>query len=376
MTILFYAPTSLGLGHISRSLAIAEAIKVQAPDLPIIIACEAPDGRLLEGYPYPYYVLPAADAITYADRWQAQAEQAVAWQVHYGLFRAIMAAHRPSLVVFDTFVERELHQIVLEFGAKEALTLRYRPDIIDMLSLGHDIFKHFSVIIFPYDQYEIDEPDLEWVLDPNKILYAGPCVRPLPDIDLLTLTKTRYGIQADRFTVVIGNGGGVSSMLLPSDYDYYLETVLEGIQMADAELPPYHAIVIKGPLHSRTLPTVNLNKGRIQIRDFEPYMLSLYAASNMAITRGGYNTRSELVAVGVPSLCIPMTRSQDDQESGLKILARNQPNLSIGSLDAARIAEALVQQASQPRWHYAGGAGQSPSRLRDFLAPKLIELAG
>ncbi len=374
MTVLFHAPTSIGLGHVSRALAIAEALRAQSPDLPIIISSELPNACLLEAYPYPYYLLPAADILTYEQRWQAGGVNKAAWQVHYGMFQSLLAAHKPSLVVFDTFYERELHQMVQQTDAREVMVLRSRPDMLDMMTRGHDFFTDLDLIIFPHDEYEINEPDLEWVIDPEKIVYAGPVTRPIPDTEQREALRQRYRLDAARFIIVVSNGGGISPLLLKSDYDYYLETVLKAFQQIDAQMPPYHLIVISGPLHAYPVPRPDLDNGRLTMKSFEAHLTGLYTLAQMAITRGGYNTRSELARIGTPALSIPLRRSQDNQSLQLQTIARQAPNITVGELSVGAIAAAVLAQVQQERWQYAPLLEQE-SRLAREVVPLLLDLA-
>lgn len=375
MSILFYAPTSIGLGHVSRSLAIAEAIRAQQPDIPIIVGSEVPDTRLLQAYTYPYYVLPAADAITFSARWKSPEINAAAWHAHFGMFRSLLEVHQPSLLVFDTFIERELYEISRDFELKTVVVMRNRPDLMDVLSRGHEIYEDVDLIVFPHDEYEVDEPDLPWVIDMDKVMYSGPCVRPLPTDKQIEAVQATYHLAPDRFTILVTNGGGISPLLLKSDYDYYLETVIDAVQAIDADLLPYHLIVISGPLHAYPVPRPKLRNGLLTVKQFEPHMMALYANSQMAITRGGYNTRSELARVGILSLSIPLRRSQDNQSLQLRTLAQRTPNIQVGSLEKQAISEAILKQAQQARWVYQWQP-LPVTRLSREVVPKLLELAG
>ena len=48
-------------------------------------------------------------------------------------------------------------------------------------------------------------------------------------------------------------------------------------------------------------PCAYLQRGRLDIREFEPNLLDLFAAANLVVARGGYNTVLELWEVGVPA---------------------------------------------------------------------------
>ena len=67
---LFYAIDGVGLGHLSRTLGVAEAIHQQGGAHQTVFVTEATDARLLEEYPFAYYQVPNRDALFSLGRWK------------------------------------------------------------------------------------------------------------------------------------------------------------------------------------------------------------------------------------------------------------------------------------------------------------------
>lgn len=372
MSILIVAPSSVGLGHTSFCIALAEQIRAKAPQMPIVLASEVTDARLLELYPFPYYLLPPSDALIHDPRWQDGSINAAGWEVHQAAFRHILAAHRPTLIIWDTFAPEWLHKIALEFNVPQVLMLYRSAALTKHLSTLNAIIKEMRLLIFPYIEQDIDEPDLEWVVDTSKVVYAGPIMRQMGGVAQVNAVKAKYGIDDQRFTIVIANGGGTSII---SNYDRYFELVLRALKQIDIQMPPFQVILNTGPLHSHPVPWIEFDKGTLDVRDFEPHLRALYAAANLTITRSGYNTRLELAAVGVPAICIPLRASHDDQSTNLEQLARQAPNLMPHRLDVDAIANTIRRIAHEPHWVYKGGA-QPPTTFAEQVVPRLLALAG
>ncbi len=371
MTILIYAPTSVGLGHTSYCLAMAEQIRAQDAEIPIVILSEVIDSRLLDAYPFPYYLMPPTDALTYDERWQGRRINPAAWGAHEAFFRQIVTAHAPSLILFDTFVPPRLHAVAIEYGVPEVVSLYRSGMLSQQLARYSEMFQPFELFIFPYEESEIDDPDLPWIIDMEKVVYGGPLMRSLGGPERITELKQRCALDEQRFTIVIANGGGTSHL---STYDRFFELVLRGLKQADPQMPPFQVMLITGPLHSHPDPYAVFEHGRLDVRDFEVHLRALYASANLTITRSGYNTRTELAALGVPAICIPLRASNDDQFNNLRALTATHSNLLFHQLEPDAIAETVLRIANRPWWQYQPQPQPEPLFAKTVV-PKLLQIA-
>lgn len=347
---------------------MAEQIQAQAPDMPIILLSEVTDARLLESYPFPFYLMPPTDALTHDERWQLTPQ---GWDVHEAFFRQIVAAHEPHLILFDTFVPPRLHQVAVEHGIPEAVSLYRSASVTQQLAHYSDLFQSFELFIFPYYEHEMDDPDLPWVVDMDKVVYGGPLMRKLGGAKRVEAVKEKYNITNDTFTIVIANGGGTSTI---STHDRFFELVLRGLGRVEAQLPPFQVLLITGPLHSHPTPYARFENGILDVYDFEVYLRALYASANLTITRSGYNTRTELAAIGVPAICVPLKASNDDQFTNLRLLAAQFDNLRFHTLDPDKIAATVLDISRNPWWHYQPQP-TSNSHFSEAVVPRLLEIA-
>jgi UDP-N-acetylglucosamine--N-acetylmuramyl-(pentapeptide) pyrophosphoryl-undecaprenol N-acetylglucosamine transferase len=369
LSILFYAVDTVGLGHLSRTLGVAEAVRKIAPDMPILFVTEATEAQLLEEYPFPYYQVPSYDGLFSNKRWLQMPSQhnMDAWK---GMLSAIVAAHRPSLVVHDTFLQRPLHKLARQHGAQEVLILRQRIDMAGYLHCNRHMLADFALIAIALYPEQTEKLDFPW-LPASKLIYCGPLLRRTRgDLDLERIRRL-YGLSPDEFTIVISNGGGNA---LPELDDDFLEVTLDALKTVEHDLPPYRAVVVTGPLSRRRIPWVDLERGKLVIREFEPYLFDLFAAANLVIARGGSSVM-ELQELGVPAICVPARRSTESQEQRIRDATIVASNIQLAALEKGELARVLCQVAVQPCWQY--GPGETPDRMatnKERLARRLAEI--
>jgi predicted glycosyltransferase len=203
-------------------------------------------------------------------------------------------------------------------------------------------------------------------------MYCGPLLRRTRSDLNLERIRWLYGLSPDEFTIVISNGGGNA---LPELDDDFLEVTLDALKAVEHDLPPYRAIVVAGPLARRRVPWVDLERGKLVIREFEPYLFDLFAAANLVVARGGSSVM-ELQELGVPAICVPARRSTESQEQRIRDAADAGANIRLATLEKGDVAIALCQAASWPRWEYE--LGDAPDQIaanKETLAQRLVDLA-
>lgn len=369
MGILFYAVESIGVGHLSRMLGIAEAIRQIQPELPILFITEANDARLLEEHGFPYYQLPASHAFG-NKRWRT-ARQA-GEQAFNQILGAILIAHKPILIVHDTTIQPQLYKLAVERGIAQALIMRERRDLLTYLAQHRAELDTFKLIAFPHQPEEL--PDLSVLRQPeDKLIFCGPILRrTISDLQVDEI-REQYGLKPDELTIVVTNGGGNAMRYFDDDF---MSIVLNAIQSIEVKLPPLRVIAVTGPLSRRRIPWVDLAKGKMIIREFEPRLFDLFAAANLVIARGGYNTVLELEQLGVPAICIPARRGVESQEQRIRRAADAGKQIRLGELDVNALGREIRQIAGGPLWRYElSGKLDGIAANKISLARRLSEVA-
>jgi predicted glycosyltransferase len=360
MSIIFFAAHKIGVGHLSRALGIAGALRDRMFDLPILFLTGSSATRLLDESPFSYHPLPAWPT-KHTDR-------------HWRQVRRAVEAAQPRLAVHDTGVHPDLHALAQEFGCRQVLVQRERGDLIRYYSQHRPLIEGMDLIVFPHTREEVPELHLPW-LDEARIVFSGPILRrSRRDINLPAIRKA-YDITPERFTIVISNGGG-SPIPRRAD-DGFLPKTYAALQTIADMLPTCQIIVITGLL-ALPAPTIpDLPTVQWLARDFEPHLLDLFAAANLVIARGGYNTVLELEQVGVPAICIPAERGTESQAHRIRRAATRSANIHPATLDIPAIVTAIREVLEEPRWEYLDdGRPDEVAANKLRLADRLLELYG
>lgn len=355
MTVMFYAIDTVGVGHLSRLLGIAEALTNMAPSIPIVFISESSDSRLLDEYPYAYHQVPSFAGMLGQGRWDylPQATRETAWN---GIVTTILAAHRPRVFVYDTFIWPELAEIATSYAEHQVLVLRLPKDPSSFLSPLRDTLQQLSLVVLPHDPAEVPASVFH-ELSPLPVICSGSVLRRSRENMRRDLDLSSFGFQADTFNIVVTNGGGNA---LPAKADNFPSVVMEALRLVDASAPPFRCLFVEGPLSHVRRQAVQLSHGRILIREYEPYLLEAFSSAHLVISRGGYNTTLELSQIGVPSLCVPARRFFEDQAERLHSAAGLFPNIHPCQLDSHVLAKAIADAMSRPRWTYSTGQSMDP----------------
>jgi predicted glycosyltransferase len=86
------------------------------------------------------------------------------------------------------------------------------------------------------------------------------------------------------------------------------------------------------------------------MREFEPRLFDLFAAANLVIARGGYNTVLELKQLGIPAICIPARRGTEDQKGRIRMARQAGANIQLGSLASSSLAASIRTVAEEAWW--------------------------
>lgn len=363
--IIFYAINGVGLGHLSRTLGIASAIRATDPHYPIVFITEATDSRIVKQYPFAFYQIPNRDALFLERRWRDLNQEAVlrAWT---GILDSILQAYSPKLIVYDTYIWPEFQILVRKKRIRQALIMRKQRDLQQWLHDQMPILEDMDLIVFPHHELELGGLTLPPYISASKATFSGPVLRrSISDLDP-SFDREAFGLNKDSFLITITNGGGNA---LKEKSDDFIYVVTEAIKLVELKLPFFQIMLILGPMSSQFIPFTTLRKGDVIIKEYEPNLLELFSISNLVIARGGYNTILELSEIGVPSLCIPAIRYHDDQRQRIQQASQKSPNIQYSSLDSKQIANNIAQIADQSRWKYLR------SKSADMIAENKAKLA-
>src|SRR5262245_28566338 len=100
-TILFQPPNGIGLGHISRLMAIAIAIRAKDPSIRLPFLLEGGSHLLLETASLPYLSLPTDGTLYNTETWASwpiEERQTIILK----FVESIICQFKPNIILFDT----------------------------------------------------------------------------------------------------------------------------------------------------------------------------------------------------------------------------------------------------------------------------------
>ncbi|MCC6920218.1 MAG: hypothetical protein IT548_13535 [Alphaproteobacteria bacterium] len=363
---LFHVNHLWGVGHFTRTAAIANAV-VDAGGAATIIAGNKPvSGRAQDGVAVVALPVIRAPDPTYARLVDTEgaAVSGDLWDERRRLIDATLAGGRWDVLVTETFpfgrrkLARELLHLV---GAAKERGMTIVSSIRDLPTAPADprrldecaarLHQHYDAVLVHGDPAVVGLQDVWPGEIPVPTLMSGYVVDAVPP-----MAGERRGV------VVTGGGGGDSAALLGAALDARMTGLL-----ADE---PW--TFIAGPLAPEDLPAV-LRDARLpgvtvlgHAEDL-PFRLT---AARLAISRGGYNTVIESVAAATRTVVVPFA-PEGEPEQALRAqhfaAARLVQHLPEERLSAAALAEActaaLAAPPPDPSLLQLDGAAQSASLL-------------
>lgn len=349
-SIFFHVQWLLGIGHLQRSLRIAEALLREGAEVTLALGGPATPGvaiapAIRKVQLPPVRALDAGFALV-DDRGEAICDEFRA--VRRGRLLAALGEARPDVVVIEgfPFARRafafELDPLVAaarEAGARVACSVR------DVIVMRDDPKRHraaiervrggFDVVMVHGDPefipFSASFPPAAEIAD--RVVYTGYVADPAPPVD-----------DAPKGEVVVSAGGGkAGAALLRAALEARLAGCLSGL--------PW-----------RLLTGMNVDEGefsrlcteapeRVAVERFRADFPALLRRCRVSVSQCGYNTALDIVAARAPAVLVPfaagseteqLTRAEHLAARGAAILVRED------ELTPARLGAAIEEAASRP----------------------------
>jgi UDP-N-acetylglucosamine--N-acetylmuramyl-(pentapeptide) pyrophosphoryl-undecaprenol N-acetylglucosamine transferase len=293
-TILFHPTNRIGLGHISRLSAIALALGRRSQSIRTPFVVEGPSHVLLDVLGLAHLPLPSTYALLESPCWKVWTE-AERESVSTAASQAILETINPDIIVMDCFAGPAFISVAVESRVPIVLCLREMKNFTRYVSeMGH-LWPHASLILIPHEAgtFELPEPMK------SKSCFVGRIVRPI--------SATRdFDRDPDRPRIVVSGGGGG----YPGTVDFY-NLALKALAEIRRQYPAFEGRLITGPLFKDWLQ-LNVLDG-VRVIPFDPDSIGSFAAADLVICQGGYNTVAELEQLGTKAILVPAKRTADDQ---------------------------------------------------------------
>lgn len=324
----FYSHDGLGLGHTTRNLAIAEAVRETSPDSTILLATGIDDVNQF-GVPPGVDILklPGLRKVSnekYASR-RLRISRSEILKIRSRLLLAAIESFEPDVLVVDKHpfgAGGELYGALRSHrsrGGRSILGLRDildRPDTVrsEWLHLPEPIADLYDEV-FIYGQREVFDAAREYGFPSSlaeKTRYCG-----------YVLNRTRKRFRAkdspepflegrDRPVVLATPGGG-------EDGSDVLKTFI-----AASRGVPWRAVVVSGSVRTAAHDTIRELAGDagVGFRSFVPGLYHWFGRMDAVVSMGGYNTLVEVVFSGTPAVCVPRKSPRVEQLMRARVFER------------------------------------------------------
>jgi len=370
MRIMLYSPDSYGLGHVRRSLSVAEALLADRPRTSVRLVTGAPRAHYFD---YPsrcdYLRLPIVtkdeggryvgtdDDLSLHETVQLRSRliQEAAESFHSDL---LLVDHAPLGLC------REILPTLRRLGRGRSAALRIlgMRDVIDEPAVVRAAWKKDGVLdvlrdcydrILVYGQRDLFDPVREYAIPPEiscKLDFVGYIPRQGGTADLAELHR-RFAPRTGRLVLLTLGGGGDGNGLLRVFLDAY-EKLGPG--------PPFEVLAVTGPLMSpgkrAKFRALARNLPGFRLMEYAPNVPELMQAADFVVSMGGYNTICELASAGARSLIVPRIFPRKEQLVRARLLAARgvARYLRPDELDSAtlirEILDGFERERPRPGW--------------------------
>jgi predicted glycosyltransferase len=324
--ILMYSHDTYGLGHIRRTMAIASHLL--GPRINILILTGSPIvGRFTFPDRIDFVRIPGMIKKT-NDEYLPLSIKIHARHVldiRKNIITATAKAFQPHLFIVD----KEPLGLKKEVLPTLRWLRRCRPDTRSILGLRDimddavtvkkdwkrkRVYEHLEMLyseIWIYGNREFYDPIAEYDISESvsqKMHFTGYIPRKIPSKDAVRTVKKELGLKDGEKLVVVTTGGGGDGFRVMDTYLGMLESF--------SHTPPFKSVLITGPfMPKQSRRDVFKRARRMGVRTYHFYrqMEKIFAAADIVVSMGGYNTLCEILGQGTISLVIPRETPRQEQ---------------------------------------------------------------
>jgi predicted glycosyltransferase len=324
--ILMYSHDTYGLGHIRRTMAIAAHLL--GPRVNILILTGSPiAGRFSFPEQIDFVRIPGMIKKTNDEYLplSIKINARHALDIRKNIITATAKTFQPQLFIVD----KEPLGLRKEVLPTLKWLQRSRPDTRAILRLRdimddaatvkkdwqekgvYEILQNLYSEIWVYGNREFYDPIKEYDIAESisqKMYFTGYIPRKMPGPEAVRNIRKELGVKPEEKLVVVTTGGGGDGYLVMRNYVNMLESAAKPL--------PFKSVLITGPFMPKNKRRKIFKRARkLGVRGYHFYrqMEKIFAAADLAVCMGGYNTLCEILNQGTPSLVIPRETPRKEQ---------------------------------------------------------------
>jgi pimeloyl-ACP methyl ester carboxylesterase/predicted glycosyltransferase len=373
---VLYLSSPIGLGHVRRDLAVADAMRAQRPGLEVEWLTQSPVAEFLQARGESVH--PASRHLA-SESGHFEAESGEHDLHAFDAVRRMDEVLVNNFMVFDDLVEREsfdlwvgdeawdLDHFLHEHPSLKRAPFVWMTDFVGWVPMP-DGGEREAFLTADYNAEMVEHVDRSpglrdrsvFVGDPEDVVdlplgpglptarawteqhfdFAGYVMGERPDPQRRAELRDRLGYRPDEVVCVVSVGGsGVGHHLL--------RRVAAAYGPASARVPGLRMVLVTGPRIDREALAV---PDGVEVHGFLPDLDLHHAACDVAVVQGGLSTTMELTAARRPFLYVPLEHHFEQQVHVRHRLARHRSgrHLAYADTDPDRIVEELVAALAQP----------------------------
>lgn len=320
MTILFHCVNGMGLGHLSRMFALAQALIRERPYPMVSFMTSAEEHSWLREAKIPYYFVPSEAKYRYT--WPVKKTEvddcarrrSAPEGFNDAMFELLVEYLKPTVVVFDTYFSRQKILTCVESGATP-IAFFDRGDF----SSVHGAAVEWVVSHGGYALFGINDCEAWSYNGVERVHRIGRIVRR-EDPYRSRRSECRNRTEPMRIVCVQGGGGfGRSNSTFYRDHASFGEVVTKALSSVRGDGAIFDCVIVLGPYGQ--WPAGIPQPDWADIRGFEPALVSLLSESDLMISTGGYNAISDSIAACCPGIFLPIKEPTENQDANVRWLA-------------------------------------------------------
>ena len=329
---LFYAVNGLGLGHVTRTIALARQIRTLMPESQFLILTTSEASGLFWQEGFASVKVPSRMAAK-----QSGLRYGTYNQLLHSLVVNTIGAYHPHIMVIDTFPAGSAKELlpVLRWGGKRVFLYREQKLSICGDPWYQQLLALYDQILIPHESGEVDLPCPEHI----PVKHTGPMlIRDRHEALERNEARQRLNLPQDRLILYVGFGGG-------GDLNY--QKLLTWILEQATHYPQWLFVCPITPLSQDDRITVEPDSpiekslpDNIQTIRHYP-MAECWRAFDGAISAAGYNSVTELLHHHVPTIWVPLERQADQQDLRVQRIIEENAGWSVAPFDGEALKQSL-----------------------------------